>query len=196
MVPRSRHSAAAGRQHARRLVLCAMLMALAGGIIAADAASPPRVDVTESGGLFSVSASFAVSQAPDVVMAVLTDFERIPHYMPDMEVSKVVGRTPQSIVVEQQAISRFMMFSRRVHLLLDVRQDDGQLRFSDQCGKSFSVYAGSWLITQHDSLTVVDYELSARPTFEVPAFVLKRLLKRDSLVLIDRIRGEIAARGH
>jgi hypothetical protein len=170
-----------------------LLITLSAGLLLA-ASAEPHVAVTENAGLFNVSASFAVSQPAEVVMAVLTDFERIPHYMPDMEISKVIKRTPGSFVVEQQAVSKFMLFSKRVHLLLDVREDNGLLRFSDHCGKSFSVYTGSWMVAEHDSLTVIDYQLSARPTFDVPAFVLKRLLKRDSTELIDRIKAEITQR--
>jgi hypothetical protein len=68
------------------------------------------------------------------------------------------------------------------------------IRFRDRCGKSFTSYQGGWNISQHDSLTVVDYQLKANPSFDVPAFVLKRLLQRDSALLIDRIKAEIASR--
>lgn len=171
-----------------------MLAAIIGAITLADPASVSRVDVTEAGGVFQVSASFAIHQPADAVMAVLTDYERIPKYMPHIEISRVIARTPGGMVVEQQAVSKFMLFSKRVHLLLDVREDEGMIRFSDRCGKSFSAYTGSWIVSQHDSLTVVDYQLSAKPTFEVPGFVLKRLLKRDSALLIERIKAEITGR--
>ena len=36
--------------------------------------------------------------------------------------------------------------------------------------------------------------LTAQPSFEVPQFLLKRLLKRDSGEMIDGLRREIAAR--
>ena len=141
-----------------------------------------------------MTAAFAVSEPPQTVIAVLTDYERIPQYMPDVQVSKVLERTAAGAVVEQQAVSRFMLFSKVVHLLLDVREEAGAIRFRDRCGRSFVSYEGAWLISQHDSLTVVDYHLIAKPSFEVPGFVLKRLLKRDAAQLIDRIKAEITAR--
>jgi hypothetical protein len=70
------------------------------------------------------------------------------------------------------------------------------VQFRDRCGKSFSSYEGAWIISEHDSVTVVDYQLSAKPTFEVPAFMLKRLLKRDSDLLIGRIKAEITLRAN
>lgn len=194
MVSHVHHAAAAGRQRARRLLFCALFVALTGAFTMADAPGASRVDVSEAGGVYQVTAAFAVSEAPQTVMAVLTDFERIPKFMPDMEVSKVIERTATGMVVEQQAVSRFMLFSKRVHLILDVREDAGTIRFRDRCGRSFSVYDGAWIISQHDSLTVVDYQLTAKPAFDVPTFVLKRLLKRDSVDLIDRIKAEISAR--
>lgn len=173
-----------------------VLAAIIGAITLADTASVSRVDVTEAGGVYSVTAAFAVSESPDVVMSVLTDYERIPAYMPDMEISKVIERTAVGMVVEQQAVSKFAMFSKRVHLLLEVREGPGTLHFNDRCGKSFTAYAGSWLVSRRDNLTLVDYRLRATPTFEVPAFALKRLLKRDSALLIERIKVEIHERAN
>jgi len=170
-----------------------LLITLSAGLLLAVPAGP-RVDVTELDGIYQVTAAFAVNEAPDTVMAVLSDFERIPKFMPDMEVSRVIERNGSTLVVEQQATSRFMLFSKRVHLVLDVRQEDDALRFRDRCGKSFALYEGAWILSQQDSVTVVDYQLKAKPMFEVPPFLLKRLLKRDSVDLIDRIKVEITER--
>ena len=193
MVSRVHYAAAAGH-HARRLFLFVMLVVMAGAITLADPFGATRVDVRESEGVYSVTASFAVNEPPHAVMAVLTDYERIPKFMPDMEVSKVIERTTTGAVLEQQAVSRFMLFSKRVHLVLVVSEGDDTIRFRDRSGKSFSAYEGAWTISEHDSLTVVDYQLSATPMFEVPAFVLKRLLRRDSGLLIERIKAEIIER--
>jgi carbon monoxide dehydrogenase subunit G len=193
MVSRVHHAAAAGRQYARRLLfLLAMVLTAAG--VHANSGSEPRVNVTEAGGVYTVTAAFAVSDAPHTVVAVLTDYDRIPKFMPDVQVSRVLERTAAGAVVEQEAVSKFLMFSKRVHLVLDVREDTGLIRFRDRCGTSFTSYEGQWVISQHDSLTVVDYQLTAKPSFEVPAFVLKRLLKRDAGQLIDRIIAEINSR--
>lgn len=194
MGPHGRQQAAAGRVSARRLVCLAAVAVLAAGATRAEPLGGSRIDVSESGGMYSVTAAFAVTETPQAVMAVLTDYARIPEFMPDVQISKVLERTGATAVVEQEAVSRFMLFSKRVHLVLEVREGADSIRFRDRCGSSFASYEGSWLISEHDSLTVVDYQLSARPSFDVPAFVLKRLLKRDAGQLIDRIKVEIAAR--
>ena len=195
MGPHGRQQAAAGRARARRLVcLLMVLMLTAAGALDANAPVESRVDVTESDGVYRVTAAFAVTQTPGEVMTVLTDYARIPKFMPDVQSSKVLERNGPDAVVEQEAVSKFMLFSKRVHLVLDVREEAGSIRFKDRCGRSFAAYEGAWIISEHDSLTVVDYQLTARPSFEVPAFVLKRLLKRDAAQLIDRLKAEIASR--
>lgn len=181
---------------ARRLCVFAAVLSLASASPRADSPATPRIDVSEAGGAYTVTAAFAVSEPPEAVMAVLTDYERIPTYVPDMEISRIVERHASGMIVEQQALSKFMMFSKRVHLLLDIHEGHGSIRFSDRCGRSFSAYAGSWTVSQHDSLTVVDYELRATPNFDVPSFVLKRLLKRDSALLVARLKAEISERAH
>jgi hypothetical protein len=42
--------------------------------------------------------------------------------------------------------------------------------------------------------TRITYQLVARPAFSVPSFVLTRLLRKDAVQMIDRLRAEITAR--
>jgi hypothetical protein len=196
MVPRRHSAATAGRNSARRFLLAAAALVMAGSLVIAESGNGPRVEVTEADGVYRVSAAFAVNEPPEAVMAVLTDYARIPTYMPDVEISRVLERTRSGALIEQQAVSRFMLFSKRVHLVLDVEEGLGEVKFRDRCGKSFLAYEGAWSVSQHDSVTVIDYHLSARPSFDVPAFMLKRLLKRDASDLIDRIKAEIAVRAN
>jgi hypothetical protein len=94
----------------------------------------------------------------------------------------------------RRAVATFMMFSKRVHLVLDVQEDGTAIRFIDRCGKSFEHYAGTWTFAELDGRTQITYELTARPLFTVPEFLLKRLMKRDASQMIERLKTEIAAR--
>jgi ribosome-associated toxin RatA of RatAB toxin-antitoxin module len=160
----------------------------------ADAITPAAVSVREANGVYTVTARFIVPQAPPVALAVLSDYEQIPRFMPDVKISVVRERTPDRLLVEQEAESRFMMFSKKVHLLLEVAQDGQTIRFADRCARSFSAYQGSWRVEPIGGGTQITYELSAKPAFEVPEFILKRLLKRDSAEMINQLRREIASR--
>jgi ribosome-associated toxin RatA of RatAB toxin-antitoxin module len=141
-----------------------------------------------------VSATFTVPQASSVALAVLTDYAQIPRFMPEVRRSHILEQADGRTIVEQEAIAQFMMFSKRVHLVLEVHEASGTIQFRDRCGRSFARYQGAWTISDRDGATHVTYELSAKPSFDVPEFLLKRLLKRDAAQMIDRLKAEISAR--
>lgn len=188
-----------GRQAARGLLVAVAVLvgaSLPGARLsaAADPAPSPEVTVSEERGTYSVTARFEVPQSPGVVLAVLSDYEQIPRFMPEVRRSVVRERQDEGMVVEQEAVSKFMMFRKTVHLLLEVTHIADTIRFVDRSARSFKRYEGAWRATPRGTGTVVTYELSARPDFDVPEFILKRLLRRDSAEMIANLRREFAAR--
>ena len=157
-------------------------------------ASPVDLTVHEQRGVYSVVARFTVEQPPSLALAVLSDYEQIPRFMPGVRTSTVLERTAWHAVVEQQAVSSIMMFSKRVHLVLEVDEHTDALLFRDRCGLSFTRYEGAWRVSAEDGRTRITYELTADPAFDIPGFVIKRLLRRDSAQMIERLKVEIAAR--
>jgi carbon monoxide dehydrogenase subunit G len=168
--------------------------ALCGGPAAAADPAAPQVSVREDRGTYAVTARFEIPQSAAAALAVLSDYEQIPRFMPEVQSSVVVGQAGGRTLVQQEAVSRFMMFSKKVHLLLEVTREPGTIRFVDRCGKSFTSYEGAWRAVTDNGRTVVSYELTAKPGFDVPEFILKRLLKRDSVRMIERLQLEIGAR--
>jgi carbon monoxide dehydrogenase subunit G len=153
-----------------------------------------EVSVTEHDGLYTVTARFQVPQPPAIALAVLTDYEQIPRFMPGVVTSVVRQRGPRHAVVEQEALSRMWLFSRRIYLLLEVDEASDAIRFREGSGRSFSQYEGAWRVVRVDGLTVITYNLTAKPSFSVPDFVLTRLLRRDAAAMIERLQAEIALR--
>jgi carbon monoxide dehydrogenase subunit G len=159
-------------------------------------AEQPQANATvrEERGVYTVVARFLVDQPASAVLAVLTDYEQIPRFMPDVRASIVRERTAGRVVVEQEAVSGVMMFSKRVHLVLEIDEAPNSLIFRDRCGLSFVRYEGIWRLSRQDGQTAVTYELAAQPSFGVPGFMLKRLFRRDSAQMIERLQREIARR--
>ena len=88
-------------------------------------------------------------QPASVALTVLTDYEQIPRFMPDVRTSPVIERGDDYAVVEQEAVAKFMLFSKRIHLVLEVQEHAGTIRFRDRCGKSFKRYEGAWTVSDH-----------------------------------------------
>jgi len=174
------------------LVTASLVLALTGTMEGTGPA--PSVTVREERGVYTVSARFHVPAPPAAALAVLTDYENIPRFLPDVISSVVRERSDSGAVVEQEAVSRMMMFSKKVHLMLEIVHDAGAIRFRDRCGRSFERYEGAWRVTAAGAGSEITYELTAKPPFDVPEFILKRLLKRDSIRTIERLAAEILAR--
>jgi ribosome-associated toxin RatA of RatAB toxin-antitoxin module len=162
--------------------------------LAAAPADQSRIEVREHDGTYEVVATFATAQPPAIAMKVLTDYERIPRFMPDVRRSQVLERRDNRVVVEQEAVSKFLLFSKQVHLILDIEEGTMSLTFQDRCKKAFSKYDGRWVLEQQSDRTDVTYTLTAKPAFDVPGFLVKKLMKRDAEKMIGRLQAEIAAR--
>lgn len=195
----ARQIAPGGRTGARRFAfplaatLCMLLAAPPLAAAGDDRAGPP-VSVREEGGVYTVTATFTVPVPASIARTVLTDYEGIPRFMPAIRTSIVRERSAGRVVVEQEATASVMMFSRQVHLLLEISEGLDRLVFRDASGRSFRHYAGSWVLAEGRGLTTITYELQARPAFAVPEFLLKRLLKKDAQQMIQQLRAEMAAR--
>jgi ribosome-associated toxin RatA of RatAB toxin-antitoxin module len=183
-----------GRTRVRRgFVVAGILLAMTTPLGAGGAVSQP-VTVHEHDGVYRVAATFETPQAAALVHQVLTDYEQIPRFMPDVRSSRIVAREPEHVVVEQEATARVLFFSKTIHLKLLIRATPDTIAFKDACGRSFHRYEGAWTLREHEGRAIVRYELTAQPAFDVPGFILTRLLKRDADRMIARLRAEMTAR--
>jgi carbon monoxide dehydrogenase subunit G len=196
IVTRTRSSAVAagGRRGARQLLVTGAWLVLAATGFQAAPDAPPDVSVSQTDGVYTVAATFTASEPASVTVGALTDYESIPRFMPGVHKSRVIERVADRVVVEQEAVAKFMMFSQRIHLTLEILEGPRFITFRDRGGRSFARYEGSWTLADADGATLVTYALVAQPSFKVPDFILRRLLKRDALQMIEQLRTEVAAR--
>jgi hypothetical protein len=183
-----------GRLRARQSFVVAALLLASTVAVPAASTQPGPVTVRGDGGVYRVAASFSTDHPMAVAHAVLTDYERIPRFMPDVRSSRILERGTGRAVVEQEAVARVLFFSKQVRLVLDVQESPATIHFRDRSGASFVRYEGTWTLREHDGHAVIGYELLAEPAFDVPEFILTRLLKRDAGRMIERLQAEIADR--
>ena len=130
----SQQQSSGGRASVRRILVAVVLVvACAIPIVQLtardDPKSLPTVTVREQRGVYSVAARFQVPQAQALALAVLTDYEHISQFMPGVDTSIVLERAAGRVVVEQEAVSHLTMFSKRVHLVLEITEGaDSTLR--------------------------------------------------------------------
>lgn len=116
---------------ARRRCFLFLLLSLAAGAVCSatseqylsdEAVSVQFVDDTYRGNL-----TFEVAVPPALALEVLTDFERMVDFVPNLQVSRILGREGNVFLIAQQGKAQFGPFSfkfeseRRVELFADGR---------------------------------------------------------------------------
>ena len=81
-----------------------------------------------------------------------------------------------------------------VRLVLEVQEAPASIRYRDPQRPELHPLRGQWTLREQDGHALIGYELLAEPGFDVPAFILTRLLARDARRMIERLQAEIAAR--
>jgi hypothetical protein len=99
---------AGGRMSVRRRVLALMLLLPL--TVSAWAAGDPdndgeaEVTVEEADGLYTITARFTVAATPATVLEVLTDYDDLPRFLPNVRASRLVERRGDHALVEQEAV--------------------------------------------------------------------------------------------
>lgn len=78
---------------------------------AAGAAEDVAVEAARRDGAIEVRAHARVEATFDIVWGTLTDYERLPAFIPGMKSSRVVARNGNAATVEQVGEARFLFFS-------------------------------------------------------------------------------------
>jgi carbon monoxide dehydrogenase subunit G len=163
--------------------------------LAAAAAEPPAVSVVgREGGSYRVTGSFRAEIRKDVAWAVLTDYDNLPTFVSSMRSSSASRNESGRLLVTQQAVGRAGPFSRSLHVVLEVTEDEpARIAFHDVGGASFRSYAGRWAIDEDGDAVLVTYLLDAQPRSAPPLFG-RSILASNARGLLEQVRVEMLRR--
>jgi carbon monoxide dehydrogenase subunit G len=98
------------------------LTLLAAHAAAACGADDLAVEVERKGRSFAIRAGATVAAPVSLVWEVLTDYEKLPQFIPGISKSIVQAREANRVVVEQNGEVRFLVFSFPIEVRLEVRE--------------------------------------------------------------------------
>ena len=124
---------------------------------------------------------------PHWLWAVLTDYENLHHFIPNLAASRQLWRRQNLVGVEQVGTQQFcgLRFSARVKLELSEEPDQGRLAFRMLEG-DFRCFEGAWSIGADDSGTCLLYDLTVQGKPGMPIGLIEQRLKDD---LANNLRG-------
>lgn len=151
----------------------------------ATAGTPPldlkveRVDGIDGGKAYQIASSGTVAASPAAVWRILTDYNRMADYVPDMKSARVVSRNGDKVIIDQLGAARFLFFSRDIHLVVEVHEHAPNRLEVNLVDGDMKIYRCSWELTAAGAGTRVSYNATIEPKFYVPGLVEAGLVHRD-----------------
>jgi ribosome-associated toxin RatA of RatAB toxin-antitoxin module len=160
--------------HRFALVTCIVLFAAT-----ASADTHVAIDVTRNGDAFEVNATLFAPVPLDVAWDVLTDFESMEEFVPNVSASRIVATDGNRLTIEQQGRARFGLFSfgfdsvRRVELTPRTQIRSTQLKGNMRRMESVTTF------TPADGGTRLRYQVDVVPGALFPAALTERFMEHE-----------------
>lgn len=139
---------------------------------AAPVAQAQTVTSHRDGEAVIVEAFEDVEATPEQAWAVLTDYEGLTRFIPDMTESRIIARSGNTILVDQKGSARLFLLSRPVHVRLEIVEAPYELVTSRAVSGSFKEMEGRYeLKPQGGGMVRFTYKGRIVPDFWVPAFI-------------------------
>lgn len=153
------------------------------------------IEVERSGdGMIQVQAQVFAPAPPEVAWGVLTDYEHLAAFVPDMTSSRVVSAPGEPVRVEQKGSTSFLLFSFPLEVVFEIEAvSSRELRFRAIAGNLHDM-TGAYRLEAADSGTRIHYETRFRPDFWVPPLVSTGIMRREIKRQFDGLVREIARR--
>ena len=125
-----------------------------------------------------VQGEIRIDAPQEEVWKVLTDYNNLANFIPNMQKSRLQSREADGpLKLEQVSNWRFLVFKKRVRVLLRVFEHfPDRIAFSQVDG-DFHTYSGAWDIDRVDDAIRLRITLRVRPAFFAPGFFLDRIAK-------------------
>jgi ribosome-associated toxin RatA of RatAB toxin-antitoxin module len=168
-------------------------MALVGGS-QVMAAAPPAVNFQQQGTHLLVSGELTVPVSPATAWAVLTDYERVPEFVPGMRVSRVLEQSGNTRVVEQQG----EMQANNMRMLYM-----GTLRITEEPTSRLSVQflsgtfrnmQGQWTLQGKRAPVTLAYQLDFDAGTPYPSPVMVGMLQQQVIHWVSSLAAEMERR--
>ncbi|WP_216908353.1 SRPBCC family protein [Synechococcus sp. CCY 0621] len=128
-----------------------------------------------------------LSLAPEWIWSVLTDYDHLDSFIPNLASSRQLWRRGNQVALEQVGTQQFcgLRFSARVQLELNEEPDQGRLAFRMLEG-DFRCFQGLWQVGIDDTSTWLLYDLTVQGKPGMPIGLIEQRLKED---LASNLRG-------
>ncbi len=175
----------------RRLLQLALVFFLAPSFATA---ATPEVQLDRNGSRFAVRSESYIAASAAVAWQVLSDYDHLAGFVPDLRVSRVISAPGQPLLVEQSGEAGFLIFRFSVDVVLEIEEAPPQrLGFRAIRGNMRSMQ-GEWRIEPSAPGVRLVYTAELEPAFWVPPIIGPVVMRRDIAGQIEAVLLEIERR--
>lgn len=170
-----------------RSLLSALLLCAIPAMAQAPKPVPARVEVSvrrieqDAMRMYDISASGSVRAAPAAVWKVLTAYDKMHEFVPDLSACRVLSRNGNEAIVEQFGTAHFLFMSKSIHLV--VRATETAMSSIDIALISGDLkhYESRWELTPIADTggTRINYSGKLAPNFYVPGVLGATVIRGD-----------------
>jgi len=144
------------------------------------------------GEFVTVSASAVMRVDPRVAWAVLSDYDHLSRFIPDMQSSRVVSREGNKVRVEQKGDVGFFFFKEPVNVTLEVDEEPPRRILARSVAGNVKGLETRYELHTSGAGVRLDYTGRFVPAFSIPPLIgmpiVSRLIERRFRAMIDEIQ--------
>ncbi|NVM76729.1 ribosome-associated toxin RatA of RatAB toxin-antitoxin module [Duganella sp. SG902] len=150
-----------------------------------------RVD-HEGQHMYEVDATGTVAAPLPKVWRILTGYERMAEFVPDMESCKVLSRNGNEVIIEQFGVARFLFMTRTIHLIVRATEQPMSSIDISLISGDMKHYEAHWELipVPETGGTKIVYKGRMAPNFYVPGLLGSKMIRGD----IERMMSAVLAR--
>ncbi len=142
--------------------------------------------------MYEVDATGTVAAPLPKVWRILTGYERMAEFVPDMESCRVLSRNGNEVIIEQFGVARFLFMSKSIHLIVRATEQPMSSIDISLISGDMKHYESHWELipVPETGGTKVVYSGKLIPNFYVPGILGAKMIRGD----IERMMSAVLAR--
>ena len=167
----------------------------------AAAAQPIGLETYRQGDAVNVYAEVRLDVDPKIAWDVLSDYDHLAEFIPDMSYSRVLSRDGDKVIVEQKGDFGVLFFRQPIELKLEIVETPRRAIVAHAVGGSFREMSGRYDLDEAGGELRISYAGRFVPAFTLPAFLgiigVRHTAATQLAALVDEIvrRDERARSG-
>jgi ribosome-associated toxin RatA of RatAB toxin-antitoxin module len=154
-----------------------------------------RVDA-DTRHMYEVDATAMVAAPLPRVWRVLTGYERMSEFVPDLESCKVLSRNGNEVIVEQFGVARFLFMAKAIHLIVRATEQPMSSIDISLISGDMKHYESRWELipVPETGGTKIVYSGKLAPNFYVPGILGSNMIRSDIQHMMSAVVTRIERR--